>query len=219
VRVALDLLAQVAHVDVDGARLAVVGAAAELLEQLPPREDAAGRAGEHAQELELDEGQLHLVPAHLHRAPRHVDAQLAHLDDLVVQPLARPRRRRAPQQRAHATAELADRERLRDVVVRAQLEPEHLVELVVAGGEHDDRHRALGAEPLADLEPVELRQHQVEHDEVDVLLREPRQRLLAVARVHDAEALALEREGEQLLHRVLVVDEQDGGGVGHVREC
>ena len=34
-------------------------------------------------------------------------------------------RRRAAQQRAHAAAELPDRERLRDVVVRAELEPEH----------------------------------------------------------------------------------------------
>ena len=39
---------------------------------------------------------------------------------------------------AHGRAsELADRERLRDVVVRTELEPEHLVELVVARGEHE----------------------------------------------------------------------------------
>ena len=36
-------------------------------------------------------------------------------------------------------------------------------------------------QPLADLEPVEPRQHHVEHDEVDRLLREAAQRLLAVA--------------------------------------
>ena len=41
VRILLDLLAQVADVHVDRARLAVVGAAAEALEQLPAREDAA----------------------------------------------------------------------------------------------------------------------------------------------------------------------------------
>ena len=75
------------------------------------------------------------------------------------------------------------------------------------------------AEALADLEPVELRQHQVEHDEVDVLLREARERLLAVARLDDAEAVALERVGEELLDGVLVVDEQDGRGVGHGSAC
>ena len=67
-----------------------------------------------------------------------------------------------------------------------------------------------GAQALADLEPVELREHQVEHDEVDVLLVEAAERLLAVARGHDPEPLALERVRQELLNRVLVVDEQDG---------
>jgi hypothetical protein len=129
--------------------------------------------------------------------------------------IAGPRRGCAAEKRADAAAELADRERLRDVVVRPELEAEDLVELVVAGREHDDRHRALGTEPLAHLEPVELGQHQIEHDQVDVLLPEPLQRLLAVTRVHDPESLALERIGEQFLNRVLVVYEEDRRGLTH----
>ena len=105
------------------------------------------------------------------------------------------RRGCAAQERPHSTTELADRERLRDVVVRAELEPEHLVELVVPGREHDDRHRARGAKPLAHLEAVELRQHQVEDDEVDVLLVEASERLLAVTRGEHPEALPLQRVG------------------------
>ena len=50
-----------------------------------------------------------------------------------------------------------------------------------------------GAEPLADLEPVELRQHDVEHDEIEVLGREAIERLLAVERGDDAETVAFER--------------------------
>src|SRR6478752_3879818 len=64
------------------------------------------------------------------------------------------RRPGAAEQGPHARAELPDRERLGDVVVGAELEADDLVELVVAGGQHDDRHRAPGAELLADLEPV-----------------------------------------------------------------
>ena len=118
--------------------------------------------------------------------------------------------RGAAQHGADAAAELPDQERLRDVVVRAELEPEHLVELVVAGREHDDRNRALGPESLADLETVDLREHDVEHDEVDLLFREPAQRLLAVTGRDDAVPVPLERVREELLNRVLVVDEQDG---------
>ena len=200
--------------DVDRARLAVVRAAPERLEQHLARVDAARVRGERAQQLELDVRELHGRPAHLDRAPREVDAEAVDLDHVTLARVVAGRGR-AAQERAHAAAELPDRERLRDVVVGAELEPEHLVELVVAGGEHDDRHGALRAQPLADLEPVELREHHVEHDQVDRLVAELPQRLLAVARLDDAEAVALERVGEELLDRVLVVDEEDRGGVWH----
>ena len=75
----------------------------------------------------------------------------------------------------------------------------------------------VGAEPLADLEAVDLRQHDVEDDEIDLLVGEALQCLLAVARLDDAVAVALERIREELLDRVLVVDEQNGWGFRHRR--
>src|SRR3712207_8759972 len=49
-------------------------------------------------------------------------------------------------------AELAHRERLGDVVVRPELEAEHLVELLGLGREHDDRHRARSEEHTSELQ-------------------------------------------------------------------
>ena len=147
-----------------------------------------------------------------------VDAQAADVDRLlvVVLGLGHPG---APQRGLHARAELAHRERLGDVVVGPELEPEHLVDLLRLGGEHDDRDgRALRAQALADLEPVHARQHQVEHHEVELLLVEARERLAAVGGLHDLVAVALQREGEQRLDRLLVVDQQDAwGAIGHDR--
>src|SRR5262249_52743831 len=117
--------------------------------------------------------------------------------------------------RAHATAELPDRERLRDVVVRTELEADDLVELVVARREHHDRHRAARAQPLAHLEPVEAGQHHAEDDEVDVLGVELRQRLVPVACLDNAVPVALKRIGQELLNGLLVVDEQNGGWIRH----
>ncbi len=120
------------------------------------------------------------------------------------------RRRGAPEERTHPASKLADRERLRDVVVGAELETEHLVELLAARCQHDDRDVALAAQTLADLEPVEPRQHDVEDDEVERVLVEAPERLFAVARLDDRVPVPLERVREQGLNRFLVVDEEDG---------
>ena len=167
-RVALELLAQMADVDVDRARLAVLGAAPERLEQHLARVDAPGmRREERSSSNSTYVSCTARPPTSTTRRARSIGSPSATISS---SPRGSCRGAgRAAQQRPHAAAELADRERLRDVVVRAELEPEHLVELVVAGGQHDDRHRALRAQALADLEAVEPRQHDVEHDEVDVL--------------------------------------------------
>src|SRR5439155_16067996 len=92
-------------------------------------------------------------------------------------------------------------------------EPDHLVQLVLASGEHDDRDGILGAEAAAHLETIELRQHQVEDDEVDVLPCEAAEGLFAVTRVKHPKPFVLERIREELLNRLLVIDEQNRGGV------
>src|SRR6185503_7548282 len=223
-RVALDLLAEMPDVDVDRARLAVVGAPANALEELPPAEHHARLGGEQREQLELDERERDGLTPHLDGASRQVDDDLAAVDQ-VLPATCEMRVRGASQERPDPAPELADRKRLRDVVVGSELEPEHLVELVVARGEHDDRHRAVRAKPAADLEAVDLREHDVEHDEVDRLLGEAPQGLVAVARLDDPVAVALERVREQRLDRILVVDEEDGRGrirhfvVGHARAC
>ena len=107
----------------------------------------------------------------------------------------------AAQRGLDAAAELAHGERLGDVVVGAELEPEHLVDLLRLGGEHDDRHRRARAQPAADLEPVEHRQHHVEHDQVEGLLGEAVQRLAAVVGADHLVAVLAQGIGEQRLNR------------------
>ena len=76
------------------------------------------------------------------------------------------------------------------------------------------------AEPAADLDPVELGHHHVEHDEVEALLGEAVERLAAVARGDDLVALLAERVRQQRLDRLLVVDEQDASrGLTHAEQA
>src|SRR5204862_7088083 len=105
---------------VDGTRIAVRGVPPEALEQHRPAEHAAWRARQDREDLELDVGELHLPAAHLHLALAEVDAHVALLEWLLAAVAVRAQVG-ASQHRLHATAELAHRERLGDVVVAAAL--------------------------------------------------------------------------------------------------
>ncbi len=65
------------------------------------------------------------------------------------------------------------------------------------------------AQAAADLDPVELRQHDVEDDEVEPLLGEAIERLAAVAGGDHLVSVLAQRIPEQGLNGVLVVDEED----------
>src|ERR1044072_632544 len=79
-RVELQLLAKGPDVDVDGARIAVLGVSPDVLEQRLAAEDAPGAVGEGAEDLELDVGELHLLVAQGHHPLSEVDLQVAALD-------------------------------------------------------------------------------------------------------------------------------------------
>ena len=57
--------------------------------------------------------------------------------------------------------------------------------------------------------PSRLGHHHVEHHEVEVVLGEALERLLAVERGHHVVPLLAQRVGQELLNRVLVVHEQN----------
>ena len=102
---------------------------------------------------------------------------------------------RHPAQRgANPRDELAQSERLRHVVVGADLETDHRVDLGVARRHHDDRHTRSAAELAADVDAGDLRQHDVEQHERGLGRVEARDRLGTVGRGLDEEPLALQRD-------------------------
>ena len=65
-----------------------------------------------------------------------------------------------------ARRQLAPAERLGDVVVGAELEPEDAIELVAASSQHDDRDVAALAQLAAHVAAVDVRESEIEEDEV-----------------------------------------------------
>ena len=92
-RIVLDLLAQVAHVDVDGLLVLVERlVVAQQLEQLAAGVDAARPRGQVAQDLELGRGEADAAGAALDASPLQVDDQVLVPDDPAAG--RRPRGRR-----------------------------------------------------------------------------------------------------------------------------
>jgi hypothetical protein len=115
-----------------------------------------------------------------------------------------------PEQGADPRAELADRERLRHVVVGAQVQPDDAVRLLAAGGQHQDRDfDPVGPQLPADVVPARPRQHQIENQEVRALLPDQAQAGLAVPGGQHLVGLEPEAVRQRAQQGRLVFDDED----------
>ena len=114
----------------------------------------------------------------------------------------------APQERPHPRHQLTHAEGLRQVVVRPHLQPHDTVQLLALRREHEDRHVGVRAQAPADLEPVHLRQHQVEHDHVGTGSAHLGERRGAIVGTPDLIPITLEVHLDKLDDVLVVVHDQ-----------
>jgi hypothetical protein len=111
--------------------------------------------------------------------------------------------------RADSRDELTKAVGLGDVVVRADLEHQHHVDLLTLRAHDDDRHTARRSNRSTDVESGHLGQHEVEEHDVERVVREECECLLPVARDRDFESFAAESNRERVDERFLVFDDED----------
>ena len=155
------------HVDraVDRGVIGRMPRAGEFRQRLA-RKDAPCPLGHRQQQVELIGGQDLLVIRHAHRAsgavdfqpakPQHVGACLAGVSPAQHNP--------------DAGQELTRLERLGDVVFSADFETDHPVHWIAARREHDYRNssrRRLGGKCTKQIEPVGVREHEIEQQEIE----------------------------------------------------
>ncbi len=112
---------------------------------------------------------------------------------------------------AQPRGELAQAERLGDVVVGAAVETAHPVGLLAARGQHDDRQGAglrRAADLATNLDPRDQRQHPVEQYDVRPVLGDAHQRFFAIRGLADLETLLFEVVAQQGDERRLILDDQ-----------
>jgi hypothetical protein len=137
------LLAQPLDVAVDGAVIDIDLIVIGHVHQLIAAFHEAGTLRERLQQQEFGHGQRHVLPFQVTawRSGSIVSSPRCHdLGFLGVADRRRWHRLLPAQERADAFHQQALRERLLHVVVRAHAQAQHLVDLVVLGGQEDHRH-------------------------------------------------------------------------------
>ncbi len=141
---------------------------------------------------------------------RHVQAPARKLED---PPRARGRsgygHRRAPQDGTNAGEQLVDAKWLGKVIVRADFEAGHPIELRSFRREHDDRDGPVGAQPAADAEAVLARHHDVEDDEIDARRAHRLRHRSSILRNGHAKSVAGQEAREKAAQFLVVIDDQD----------
>jgi len=115
-----------------------------------------------------------------------------------------------PEKSAHPGEELAHGEGLGEVVVGPDLEAEHAVDLLGAGGEDQDRDDAVAADAAAYLQAIERRQHPVQDDQVGAFPAGEQEGAGPVERLENPMSLVLQVPPEQVVQVSLVFCDQDG---------
>jgi len=100
-------------------------------------------------------------------------------------------------------------ERLRQVIVRAQLEPYDAVDVVAPRRQQDHRNRRNPPQPPQHFKPVHSREHHVEHHENVFPRFRPFQPRRAVRRGLRGKALVLQKLPDQFAQFVVVVDDEN----------
>jgi hypothetical protein len=110
---------------------------------------------------------------------------------------------------ADARGDLARAERLGDVVVAAQFQPDDAIHLVGAGGQEQHGHIGMPAQGAADVEAGHVRQADVEDDEIDGVGRQPAQRLATQRAAIDGKTLGAQGVAQGIGNGRFVVDDED----------
>ena len=137
------------------------GVAPHALHDLVAREHAPRVPRQERQEVELARGQANVASTYAYLARGQVDLELAEHEHV-----GRGLSAGAPQDGSHPRHQLARRERLRHVVVGAELEAHDAVRLLAARRQQDHGSRAARADRATQLQPADAREHDVEDDQV-----------------------------------------------------
>src|SRR5688500_12809114 len=216
-RIRFDAAAQALHQRVDAAFGHECLVRPHPGQQRLAAEHNPGTRREQMEQSEFLRRQVDVLAADTHAAACWIDVQTVNLYRAITRGGSfglQLRSARTAQQRARPRYQLANAERLRQVIIGPALEAKHFIALLTASREHQDWHVLVGSfapDRATDRDAVDTREHQVENDEVEGARVGTDERGLAVAHGLGLKTLEAEVEHDQVTNMRIVFDHQYAG--------
>src|SRR5260221_5562116 len=207
-RIVFELVAQLSHVDAQVVRLLDMRRPPDIAQQLALRDDLAEVARQHGEQPVFNRRQVHGRRRAGHDTAGEVHANGAELHHGITFGPGRD----TAQCNAIPRQHLPHPERLGEIVVGTGIQRGDLVRFVGARRQHDDRHRTPAAQIADELDAVEVRQPEVQHDEIGFAgagLDEP---ILCGLRLEYLVSLCFQRSAHEAADLLFILHDQHGNG-------
>src|SRR5262245_60500819 len=206
-RIGFELLAQAHDLHVDGTVVHAIGVEPGEIQQLVAAKGAARGTEQDNEQVEVALAQRDRAPTGRDE-PARMEIELPAVEAIGADSAgaALPHFDTIPAKHASdAREQLARGERLRKVVIGAELQAHHPVGLVASRGEHDDRDCRVLAQPAREAHAVLGLQSQIEQNEVDDLLLEHFAHRATVGDGGDSDVVAPKVIDDQRSNRGVIV--------------
>lgn len=201
-----DLPAQMRHVDIDGAGLAVEVESPGFLQDLLAAEDESAVFSQGEEKVKFLGAQVEAAGVDAHFPSRGIDRQVTEMD-----------RRSAirftfctSQDRFNAGNQFTRVEWLGEVIICTEFKAKNFIDILITGREHEDGCFVVhGSDAAADFEAIQPGKHDIQYNKSGMFACNHYQCCLTITGRLDAEPFALEIQARQLNDGWLVVYEED----------
>ena len=206
-RVRVNLLPKVSDVDVDHIAF-YIGIRPHVFGEKLTGDDLAGVMHQILEQRVLARGQLNFVPTKKDTSSSCVDHEVAHVHD------ARAGQRLSADKRAHARKQLSETEGLGEVVVSTGIKADHHAILLIEGRKHQDRRsHAFSPEPPGNRETVHAGKHEIENDQIVVVISSIEIAVFAVKRRRNTVARLRQALLQEPRDTTVILYHEDAHGV------
>ena len=197
------------HIDAQRGRVVVPASAPDIAGDIVVSEHFPGILRQQAQQPVLNGRELQFFAVERGISRGIVYRQLSVRVYRAVRRGAPGHHVQPPHRRPQAGQQLLHRERLGKIIVRAGVERLDLVRVVASGADDDDGHVGPASDPADDVDPVHVRQAEIQEDDVRVVRGRHHDRLGTVCRRQAAVIMCFQRGDDQIPDRDVVLYHQD----------